>query len=145
MQADFTRPGVLPRELLHAGAWNAEAVRKVSFDDPSWRAVLVSDDAGPVGAVCFSEPSIHAYLIVDAVVLHPEREGSAAQLGAVVEAALPFLRSAAQRFKATRIVFDAATPALRALLGRYDAREESVTLSIALDAQPRVEKRKGGS
>lgn len=131
MQTSVTRPGVLPSVLLHSSPWNAEAVRKVSFEDPTWRAILVSDETGPVGALCYSEPSIHAQITVDTVVMHPERAASAEQIRGVLDVCLPILRTVAERFRAKRIVFEAMLPALREVLAGYGAREDSVTLSIS--------------
>jgi hypothetical protein len=102
----------------------------VSFEDASWRAILVSDETGPVGAVCYSEPSIYPQITVDAVVLHPERAGNVAQVAALLEACLPILRQVALRFKAQRIVFETVPPTLRGVLDGYGAREDSITLSI---------------
>lgn len=137
MRVDLTRPGVLPTTLLESSTWNTEAVRKISFDDPTWRAIIVTDETGPVGAVCYSEPSISAQITVDAVVMHPERR-SPQQWAAVVEAALPMLRSAAVRFRAKRIVWEAVAPELCSVLYGYGARDESVTLSMGIEASEPV-------
>lgn len=133
MNTQLTRPGTLPSVLLNGSTWNPEAVRRVSFEDSAWRAILVSDETGPVGAVCYSEPSIAPNITVDAVVMDPERAASEGQWQAVIEAAMPMLRAAALRFRATRIVFEAASPMLRSVLNGYGAREDSVTLSIGLE------------
>lgn len=132
MQTQLTRPGVLPSVLLESVGWKAEAVRRVSFDNVAWRAVLVTDENGPVGALCFNEPDVYPHLVVDAVVMHPERAGSTAQMAEMLAAALPVVRACAAKFKATRIVFDTTSLMLRQVLAAYGAQEESVSLSIGL-------------
>jgi hypothetical protein len=134
MKTQLTRPGTLPTVLLESVGWNAEAVRRVSFENVTWRCVLVTDDEGPVGALCFQEPDIYPHLVVDTVVLHPERRQSRDQLAQLMAVAMPVLRQYAQKFKATRIVFEAVSPQLQALLSAvYQPREESVSLSIGID------------
>jgi hypothetical protein len=66
---------------------------------------------------------------VDTVIVHPDRPGTEAQ---IIALALPILRQYAARFKAQRIVFEAAGVALRKALAAYSAREDAVTMSLGL-------------
>jgi hypothetical protein len=129
MRTEMTRPGILPHVLLHAHGWQTDEVRRVSFDMPEWKAILISDETGPIGAACFTEPSIYDTLVVDTIVLHPDRPGTE---GVVLSVCLPVLTKYAVRFKAKRIVFEAVGPKLRAALAAYDAREDSATLSVGV-------------
>lgn len=131
MKTEITRPGTLPAVLLHAPGWQPNEVRRVSYEMNEWRAVLVTDDAGPVGAVCFTEPSIYPALVVDTVIVHPDRPVTEAQL---LSLALPILRQYATRFRATKIVFEAAGEGLRKALADHDAKEEAVTMSVGMDS-----------